>query len=166
MNVPLGVFALAVAIPSLPQTARGKHAFDPVAALFNVITFASLIFALGEFAQRGPLSIVFAAAAVALTFGWLLIRRQAGHPAPMLPVDLFRRPVFTLSALTAVCAFARRAAFVSLPFYFETVLHRNAVETGFLMTPWSVIVALAAPIAGACRIAIRPACSARSVWRC
>ena len=106
VNVPLGVFALAVAIPSLPQTARGKHAFDPVAALFNVITFASLIFALGEFAQRGPLSIVFAAAAVALTFGWLLIRRQAGHPAPMLPVDLFRRPVFTLSALTAVCAFA------------------------------------------------------------
>ena len=55
VNVPLGVFALAVAIPSLPQTARGKHAFDPVAALFNVITFASLIFALGEFAQRGPL---------------------------------------------------------------------------------------------------------------
>lgn len=37
---------------------------------------------------------------------------------------------------------------MSLPFYFETVLHRNAVETGFLMTPWSVIVALAAPIAG------------------
>ncbi|POM15860.1 Riboflavin transporter RibZ [Burkholderia cepacia] len=67
----------------------------------------------------------------------------------MLPVDLFRRPVFTLSALTAVCAFAAQGlAFVSLPFYFETVLHRNAVETGFLMTPWSAIVALAAPIAG------------------
>ncbi|MBN3740071.1 MULTISPECIES: MFS transporter [Burkholderia] len=149
VNVPLGVIALAVAVPSLPQTARGKHAFDPVAALFNVITFASLIFALGEFAQRGPLSIVFASAAVALAFGWLLIRRQAGHPAPMLPVDLFRRPVFTLSALTAVCAFAAQGlAFVSLPFYFETVLHRSAVETGFLMTPWSAIVAFAAPIAG------------------
>jgi DHA2 family multidrug resistance protein-like MFS transporter len=74
VNVPLGMFALAVAIPSLPQTARGKHAFDPVAALFNVITFASLIFALGEFAQRGPLSIVFAAAAVALAIGWRLNR--------------------------------------------------------------------------------------------
>ncbi len=149
VNVPLGMLALAVAIPSLPQSARGKHVFDPLAALFNVITFASLIFALGEFAQRGPLSVVLAAAAVALTFGWLLIRRQAGHPAPMLPVDLFRRPVFTLSALTAVCAFAAQGlAFVSLPFYFETVLHRSAVETGFLMTPWSAVVALAAPIAG------------------
>ena len=84
-----------------------------------MITFASLIFALGEFAQRGPLSIVFAAAAVALTFGWLLIRRQAGHPAPMLPVDLFRRPVFTLSALTAVCAFAAHRVRVA------AVLFRN-----------------------------------------
>jgi DHA2 family multidrug resistance protein-like MFS transporter len=149
INVPLGLFALAVAVPSLPQTARGKHAFDPLAAVFNVITFAALIFALGEAAQRGPLHVVLAAATLALGFGWLLIRREAGHPAPMLPVDLFRRPVFALSALTAVCAFAAQGlAFVSLPFYFETVLHRSAVETGFLMTPWSAVVALAAPIAG------------------
>lgn len=149
VNVPLGLCAFAVAIPSLPQTARGRHAFDPVAALLNVVTFAALIFALGEAAQRGPLSIVLAAATLALGFGLLLIRREAGHPAPMLPVDLFRRPVFALSALTAVCAFAAQGlAFVSLPFYFETVLHRSAVETGFLMTPWSIVVALAAPLAG------------------
>ncbi|KPJ35384.1 multidrug MFS transporter [Burkholderia multivorans] len=149
VNVPLGVLALAVAIPSLPEAVRGKHAFDPLAALFNVIAFSALIFALGEFAQRGPLRVVLAAAAVALAFGALLIRREAGHPAPMLPVDLFRRPVFALSAVTAVCAFAAQGlAFVSLPFYFETVLHRSAVDTGFLMTPWSAVVALAAPIAG------------------
>ncbi|WP_443111514.1 MFS transporter [Burkholderia sp. FERM BP-3421] len=149
VNVPLGLVALAVAIPSLPQTARGTHSFDPLAALFNVVTFAALIFALGEAAQRGPLVIVLAAAALALGFGLLLAWRERGRPAPMLPVDLFRRPVFALSALTAVCAFsAQGLAFVSLPFYFEEVLHRSAVETGFLMTPWSVVVALAAPIAG------------------
>lgn len=149
VNVPLGVLALAVAIPSLPQTVRGGHAFDRVAALFNVVTFSALIFALGETAQRGPVSISLIAAAVALLFGWLLIRRERGHPSPMLPVDLFQRPVFALSAVTAVCSFAAQGlAFVSLPFYFEDVLHRSAVETGFLMTPWSAVVALSAPIAG------------------
>jgi MFS transporter, DHA2 family, multidrug resistance protein len=149
VNVPLGVVALAFALPALPHTATGKHAFDPVAALLNVITFAALIFALGESAQRAPGTQVAAAAIVAIVFGALLIRREAGHPAPMLPVDLFRRPMFTLSAITAVCSFAAQGlAFVSLPFYFETILMRSQVETGFLMTPWPVVVAAAAPIAG------------------
>jgi MFS transporter, DHA2 family, multidrug resistance protein len=114
-----------------------------------VITFAALIFALGEAAQREPLQYVLIAAAVAVVFGLLLMKREAGHPAPMLPVDLFKLPVFALSAVTAICSFAAQGlAFVSLPFYFEDVLHRTQVETGFLMTPWPVVVALAAPFAG------------------
>ena len=149
INVPLGIVALAFALPALPQTTRGAHAFDPVAGLFNVVAFASLIAALGEAAQRESAAHVLVAAAIALVFGILLVRREAGHPAPMLPVDLFKRPVFALSAVTAVCAFAAQGlAFVSLPFFFEDVLHRSQVETGFLMTPWPVVVALAAPIAG------------------
>ncbi len=149
VNVPLGILALSFALPGLPHTARGKHQFDRIAAVFNVIMFAALIFALGEAAQRAPLHIVLIAAAIALAFGVLMVRREAGHPAPMLPVDLFKLPVFTLSAVTAVCSFAAQGlAFVSLPFYFEDILHRSQVETGFLMTPWSVVVALAAPFAG------------------
>jgi DHA2 family multidrug resistance protein-like MFS transporter len=39
-------------------------------------------------------------------------------------------------------------AFVSLPFYFEDVLQRSQVETGFFMTPWPLVVAIMAPIGG------------------
>ncbi len=149
VNVPLGIAALALALPALPRTKRGKHAFDPVAGVFNVAAFSSLIFALGEAAHREPASRVLIPAAIAVVFGVLLVRREAGHPAPMLPVDLFKRPVFALSVITAICSFAAQGlAFVSLPFFFEDILHRSQVETGFLMTPWPVIVALAAPIAG------------------
>jgi len=81
--------------------------------------------------------------------GLVLMRRQADHPAPMLPIDLFRRALFALSAFTAVCSFAVQGlAFVSLPFYFEDVLHRSQVETGFFMTPWPLVVAIMAPIGG------------------
>jgi DHA2 family multidrug resistance protein-like MFS transporter len=67
----------------------------------------------------------------------------------MLPVDLLRRPMFALSAVTSMCAFATQGlALVSLPFYFEQVLHRDPIETGFLMTPWAVAVAATAPFAG------------------
>ena len=78
-----------------------------------------------------------------------LLKRQAGHAAPMLPVDLLRRPMFALSTITAIAAFATQGvAFVALPFYFEEMLHHDPVHTGFLMTAWPVVVAAAAPIAG------------------
>ncbi|MFM0123841.1 MFS transporter [Paraburkholderia sp. RL18-101-BIB-B] len=149
VNVPLGLVALAFALPALPQTTRGTHPFDPLAALLNVVTFASLIYALGEAAQRAPATRVFSIVAITLVFGGLLTRREAGRTAPMLPVDLLKRPEFSLSAITAVCAFAAQGlAFVSLPFYFQEVLHRGQIETGFMITPWPVVVALVAPVAG------------------
>ncbi|WP_408179681.1 MFS transporter [Paraburkholderia dipogonis] len=149
VNVPLGLVALAFALPALPQTTRGTHPFDPLAALLNVVTFASLIYALGEAAQRAPATRVFSVVAITLVFGGLLARREAGRTAPMLPVDLLKRPEFSLSAITAVCAFAAQGlAFVSLPFYFQEVLHRSQIETGFMITPWPVVVALVAPVAG------------------
>mgnify|MGYP006198179639 CR=1 FL=1 len=87
--------------------------------------------------------------AVALVCGTLLLRRQAGHPAPMLALDLFKRPVFALSSLTAICAFsAQGLAFVSLPFLLQAVLGHSQVETGFLMTPWPAVVAVMALVAG------------------
>ena len=59
------------------------------------------------------------------------------------------REAVSLSAATAVCSFAIQGlAFVSLPFYFEDVLLRTQVETGFFMTPWPLVVAIMAPIGG------------------
>jgi DHA2 family multidrug resistance protein-like MFS transporter len=67
----------------------------------------------------------------------------------MLPIDLFRRPLFALSALTAICSFSVQGlSFVALPFYFEDILLRSQVETGFFMTPWPLVVAIMAPIGG------------------
>jgi DHA2 family multidrug resistance protein-like MFS transporter len=51
--------------------------------------------------------------------------------------------------LTSIASFAAQMlAFVSLPFYFQGVLHRTQVETGLLMTPWPLAVGVAAPLAG------------------
>ncbi|GLC90818.1 MFS transporter [Cupriavidus sp. TA19] len=149
VNLPIGLLALGIARGALPQTPRSTQTFDRVAALLNVVAFAALIFALGEGAQRAPLHESLAAAGVFVVAFGLLVWRERGRAAPMLPLDLFRRPMFALSTLTAVCSFAAQGlAFVSLPFYFQHVLGRGQVETGFLLTPWSVVVALIAPLAG------------------
>ena len=81
--------------------------------------------------------------------GVVLVRRSAGRPTPLIPVDLWRNPVFALSVTASICAFVAFAiAFVALPFYFQSALGLDQVETGLLMTPWPVALGLAAPLAG------------------
>ena len=149
INIPFGLAALLIGMRTLPQTPRASHTFDIPGALLTAISLCLFILGIGSAAHGTTARVVIAELVGAVIFGALLLRRQAGHPAPMLPIDLFRRPIFSLSVATAVCSFAVQGlAFVSLPFYFEDVLHRTQVETGIFMTPWSVVVAIMAPIAG------------------
>lgn len=149
INVPIGVIGFFVARRMLPTNTLASHKIDARTALYNVCAFGLLILLFGDAAHHASAAVLIPEAVAVLVFFVLLLRRQAGHEAPMLPVDLFRRPLFMLSSLTAVCTFAAQGlAFVSLPFYFEVTLGRSPVETGFLMTPWAVLVAVMAPVAG------------------
>lgn len=148
VNVPLALAALALGWPGLPRTPRG-HGVDGATAALTALTFAALIGCLSSAAQRMAWELPLALAATTLAAGAALLRRQAGHPAPMLPVDLLARPMFALSIATSMCSFtAQGLAFVGLPFYFQTVLGHDAVTTGLLMTPWALVVACCAPVAG------------------
>jgi DHA2 family multidrug resistance protein-like MFS transporter len=149
VNVPFGVFFIFVGLKTLPRAPRATHVFDFTGALLAMGCLGSLIVGIGSAAHKTSLGIVAVELTAALVLGWMVIRRQANHPAPMLPIDLFRSPMFALSAATSVCSFAVQGlAFVSLPFYFEDVLMRTPVETGFLMTPWPLVVAAMSPIGG------------------
>ncbi len=149
INVPFGVVAFVLALRSLPATPRAAHRFDIASAALNATTFGLLIFGIGEAAHsadRVTVALVLGGAAAA---GALLVRRQLSMTAPLLPLDLYRRPMFALSSATSVCSFtAWGLAFVALPFYFQTTLGHSAVETGLLLTPWPVATAIMAPIAG------------------
>lgn len=149
INVPAGLLAIALSLRALPVTARSRRRFDAIAAALCAAFFALLILGLGAVAHRAVWPLIAAQWCAAIACGYALLRRESGHPAPMLAVDLFRRLVFSLSAVTAICSFATQGlAFVSLPFLFQNVMGRSAVETGFLITPWPAVVALMAPIAG------------------
>jgi MFS transporter, DHA2 family, multidrug resistance protein len=149
VNLPFGVIALLIGMKTLPSTPRAVHAFDFAGAVLAAGCLGLFITGIGSAAHKAPVGLVSGELAAAVVLGWLLMRRQADHPAPMLPIDLFRRPIFALSTATAVCSFAVQGlAFVSLPFYFEDILLRSQVETGFFMTPWPLVVAIMAPIGG------------------
>jgi DHA2 family multidrug resistance protein-like MFS transporter len=149
INVPIGLIAMGIGLKTLPATPRAVHAFDFAGALLAACCLGLFIIGIGSAAHKASPGLVVIELVAALVLGWLLTRRQADHPAPMLPIDLFRRPIFALSAATAVCSFAVQGlSFVALPFYFEDILLRSQVETGFFLTPWPLVVAIMAPIGG------------------
>jgi len=129
VNVPLGVLAVVLALPSLPHTTLSTHTFDLRSAVLNAAAFGLLILAIGEGAHQAQASVVGLELAAAIVCGLFLLKRELSHPAPMLPVDLFRAPAFALSAVTAVCAFAAQGfGFVALPFLLQSHLGFVAVH--------------------------------------
>jgi DHA2 family multidrug resistance protein-like MFS transporter len=149
INIPFGLVAMLIGLKTLPRTPRATHAFDFLAALLAAGCLGLFMLGIGSAAHHARPWQVTAELASALLLGWVLVRRQADQTAPVLPVDLFRRPLFALSTATAICSFAVQGlAFVALPFYFEDILGRSQVETGFFMTPWPLVVAMMAPIVG------------------
>jgi len=149
INLPFGVIAFLIGIKTLPLLPRAKHAFDFLGAALAAACLGLFIIAIGGAGHRATPGPVLGALIAALVIGFILTRRHADHPAPILPMDLFRQPLFALSAATAICSFAVQGlSFVALPFYFEDVLGRSQVETGFFMTPWPLVVAIMAPIGG------------------
>jgi len=149
VQVPAGIAALWLASRFLPRTPLAGHSFDPLSAVLNAITFGMFITALDGVARGQGVMAVLVEFVVSIAVGVVFVRRQLGLAAPMLPIDLFRRPVFALSVATAVCAHAAQLiAFIALPFYFQYVGGLSPIEIGVLITPWPAALVVMAPIAG------------------
>lgn len=148
VNLPIGAAALAASV-SLPINHGSSDRFDLPSALLNALTFGLLITGVDAVANGRPFHEVAGQMAAALVIGAVLVRRQLRRTAPLLPVDLLKLPIFALSIASSVCSFsAQMLGMVSLPFYLQETLGRNQVETGLLITPWPLGVAVMAPLAG------------------
>jgi DHA2 family multidrug resistance protein-like MFS transporter len=149
VNILPGGLALWLAARVLPMTPRSRHRFDVLGAALNAITLGLLIFAVDELGRGERVAWAAGELAAAALLGLVFVMRELARTAPILPVDLFRRPIFALSVGTSICSYTAQAtAFVSLPFLFEDAGHLSQIATGLLMTPWPAIVVIIAPIAG------------------
>jgi MFS transporter, DHA2 family, multidrug resistance protein len=149
VNVPIGLLAIPLAWRVLPYTPSSRARFDVPSAIWSALTFGMLITAIAGLGHGEGASLAGAELAGAMVFGFVLVTRQLSQTSPMLPVDLLRIPLFAMSVITSICSFvAQSMALVSLPFLFENTLGRNQVETGLLLTPWPLAVAVIAPFTG------------------
>jgi DHA2 family multidrug resistance protein-like MFS transporter len=172
-TVPLISLALILSILGVPNTPRAQRAFDPVAAVLCALMFAALLTALSSL---GHLKLLLLSLGLlgTVVFGYGLARREAGKPAPILALDLFRTRLFALSSVTSITAFVVQAlVFVVLPLLFTINLGFSEVQAGLLITPWPAALVITNGISGRLSEHIKPGilgavgmgtCFSRRTW--
>lgn len=149
INLPLGVIAIAMGWRSLPDNDLADRRFDLMSAVLSAVTIGLVVTTIDSIGHEMPVAAIAAQALSCIAAATILVRRELRVPRPLLPLDLLKIPVFSLSIATSVASFtAQILAYVSLPFTFQTIFGFPPVDVGLLMMPWPLAVGVAAPVAG------------------
>lgn len=151
INIPLGIIGLITGYHALPQNTvlLSDRKFPKEEILLNAFFFGCLVLTVEGISHdfKGWLVIGFALSA--LIVGFIYIRKELTLSYPLLPIDLMKIPLFSMSVLTSVASFtAQMLAMISLPFFFQHTMHLSPSETGLLFTAWPFAIIFAAPLAG------------------
>ena len=151
INIPVGLVTFCFAwkyLPDNPTRIEGRR-FDYRSACLNVLTFGFFIGTLEAYAHGAALTWVLGGLALLVVIGTFFVRQQLIQSYPMLPFDLLRIPVFSLSVMTSICSFtSQMLAMVSIPFLLHHSFGFDAVRTGLFMTALPLVIVFASPVAG------------------
>jgi EmrB/QacA subfamily drug resistance transporter len=143
INVPLAAVTLAIAFAHVPESRDDNAAgLDWRGGLLATVGLAALVYGLTAASQRGwsdpaVLSALIASALVLAAFVWW----EARSPAPILPLGLFRSPMFTgANLLTLLLYFALAGALFFLPFNLIHVQGYSATQAGAAFLPMTLIM--------------------------
>ncbi len=140
VNLPVGAIALSLILGGLPRRVRAPiaHRIDYAgAALLTAMTAAVLLL----LSWGGTVAPWLSPAITGLAFGAvalfaLLLARERVAAEPILPLALFKNPVFAIAvAVVAINATALFGAFVFLPTFFQLVQGESPSRAGLLTTP-------------------------------
>ncbi|MFI5664183.1 MFS transporter [Streptomyces sp. NPDC051684] len=151
VNVPIGAILLAAGRRVLKESRNpGAPALDIPGTVLSVLGVGTLAYALIEGGARGWASPVilggFAAAAVLLG-AFVAVERR--HPAPMLPLGLFRQRLFTVSnSAMVVVGFALMGSTFFFSQFFVYVQGSSILRAGLQTLPATLAMVVVSPFAG------------------
>jgi EmrB/QacA subfamily drug resistance transporter len=152
INLPIGILALCL-IFRLPnrQGSGDPFRFDAIGLLLFA-TFVSSILILLERLHRfdaGDAQVVIGLALLAWLALVLLLRHESRTSVPLLPIALLRHPAIWRSGAIAACFGATLVSLLTLlPIYFKVVRGLSLSETGLLMLPLTLGIALGSMTTG------------------
>ncbi|MEU9943288.1 MDR family MFS transporter [Streptomyces lavendulae] len=152
VNVPIAILVVVAAARTIPSVrAAGRPVIDYLGIALVAAGASALILATSwggnEYAWNSPVIIgLFAGGALALALFCLVETRAA---EPMLPMRLFRNPVFTVcSVLSFIVGFAMLGAMTFLPTYLQYVDGDSATVSGVRTLPLVIGLLIASVFSG------------------
>jgi EmrB/QacA subfamily drug resistance transporter len=152
INLPIGIVVIAAAGATLPSVrAAGKAVIDYLGIVLVSIGSAALTLGLSwggtQYAWGSPtILVLFAVAVVALA---LFVLAEARAADPILPLRLFRSPVFSVSVvLSFIVGFAMLGALTFLPTYLQYVKGISATGSGIRTLPMVLGLLVTSILAG------------------
>ncbi len=152
INIPFSLIAIPAIWFNLP-TRRGLRrpkidfAGAAVLSLASVLLLLALVWAGDKYDWASP-QIIGLIGASAVLVG-LFILQELRHPEPMLPLHLFRNPVFVLANLTLFAfGIGMFGVLAYLPMFVQTALGESATASGVITTPQSFGVLFASVVGG------------------
>jgi EmrB/QacA subfamily drug resistance transporter len=152
VNLPLGIAALAVTTVVLRiPFRRQRRRIDYPGSLLLVAAVSCIVTATtwgGTTFPWGSVQIVgLAVGAVALLA--LFVAWEARASEPILPLHLFRNPIFTVAvAITGLLGLALYGAVVYLPEYLQVVQGASAISSGLQLIPLTLGIVIASTVGG------------------
>jgi len=152
INLPIGAVSLLLAWRLVPESKDpgSVRSLDLPGVALITLSMSSLTFALIEGQSFGwtsvPIVGLFTGAVVLFAlFAW----RETRERQPLIDFGLFRSVNFAAGNLTGLLlSFGMMGVFFTIPIFLQTVLGFSALKAGAVMSPMSVAVMIAAPLAG------------------
>lgn len=149
VNVPIVATALLAGWPLVPESRDPEVTpLDPLGALLSIAGLVAMVFAIIEAPDRGwadPRTLWTLAAAVVLLglFIWWELRTE--HP--MLRMEFFRNPRFSVASVAIMLAFFAMVGLIfGLTQYLQFVLEYTPLEAGYRILPIGTLI-IGAPVA-------------------
>ena len=152
VNIPVGIIGVILALRLVPESKNptAVQTLDlPGVGLISASLFC-LTFALIEGQQYGWTSAMILGlfAATVIAFG-LFYWREHRVSQPLIDFSLFRSLNFAAGNATGLLlSAAMMGAFFTIPIFLQSVLDFSAIKAGLVMAPMSVVIIVAAPVAG------------------
>lgn len=151
INVPIGIVTWLMGrrfLPDNPTKVLGRK-FNWADSVLNAATFGLMIGCIEAYSHGLDWHKILLAVAVFFIVGTIYVRSQLDRAYPMLPFDLLRIPIFSMSVGTSILSFTvQQLLMVSMPFLLMHNFSYDAVATGLLMTASPVAIMFVAPAAG------------------
>lgn len=151
MNIPIGLIAIWFVYAYIPYYRMNvPKSFDLLGFLTVVVSSSSLLLALGQGHNWGwgsfKVIALFVIGGLSLI---LFIWRELTAKTPLLNLKVFKNKRFTLNAIISnIITISLYSGTLLTPVFLQRIQHVSAMDTGMILLPASLAMALLMPVVG------------------